>query len=608
MPVPEGFRDGLLRAIVWLGVVFLTITEMLSVFQALHRIPLLIFWAAVACFAAARWRVPMRLPAAARDPVVALAVLCTAAILVVTAVTAAFSAPNSYDVLAYHMPRVVYWAQQGSVRFFQTSYLNQIMLQPLAEYFMLHSYVVTGGDRLVNFVQWFGSLGSVIAVSAIAGLWGASARGQAIAALFCATLPSGILASSGANNDYFLAMWLVAAVYFAARFARSRTWADAAMGGMALGLAMLTKATAYLFAPWLLAAVLLPGILRLRPYWSRAVAAVGLAVILNVPHYVRNFELSGSVLGFDSADGNGLFRWRNEPLGWKPAISNLLRNVSDQTGGRSEKWNRRVYDWTVRAHQWMGIEVNDPGSTWRYSEFAAPRNTNHETDANNKWHLLLLGIAAAMLLAGARKFPVGVLYAIGLVCGFLAFCVYLKWQPYGARLFLPLFVAGSPLIGTAVDLGSKAKIPLQIALCLFLVSVARLPALQNWLRPLAGPNSVLKVPREEQYFSDIRQLVSPAEYARSAALAAGANCSLVGIDSNDFALEYPLMVLLKQVRSDVRFVHSGVANASSRFRSPMQETPCAVVCLKCAEDAARLKLYDPYPVRIGVDQFVVFHR
>ncbi len=511
---PDGFRDRSLRGLVIFGLALVVITELLSALHAIRRWPLIGCWVAVVTTCAV-WARRGRLPSAtnlSRDLVVWLCAAGAATILVLTAITAAFSAPNSADAMAYHLPRVVYWAEQASVRFFPTPYLNQIMLQPLAEYSSLHSYVLTGSDALTNFVQWLGSLVSIIAVSAIAKEFGAGARGQVIAALFCATIPSGVLASSGAKNDYFLAMWLCVTVYFAL------TGRPLYMGA-ALGLALLTKATAYMFAPWLIAAVLIPRLRRAawRDLFKSILAAIVIAVVINVPHFARNIGLSGSPLGFDSAHGDGVYRWRNDTFGWKQTASNLLRNVSEQLGGRSDWWNQGVYQFIVRAHATLGIDVNDRATTWADGTFVAPRNANHEANAPNRWHLILLILAAAVLV-WTRNWR-ALLLAIALACGFLSFCVYLKWQPFLARLFLPLFVLGSPLVGLAAE---KLRFTLiQIAFCLFLLSNARLPALQNWTRPLQGPRSVFHVPREEQYFGDMTQFGNRELYLHALDLVAG---------------------------------------------------------------------------------------
>jgi hypothetical protein len=585
--------------LVCFGVALWLVTELLSLFGAIERVPLAICWL---LFVPLLWfggtGDSLSLGKVRPCPWVVLCAAGVAIIWTLTLVTALFSPPNSADAMAYHMPRVVYWAEQRSIRFFPTPYLNQIMLQPLTEYFMLHTYVLAGSDRFVNLAQWLGSVGSAIGVSSVARLLGANAAGQAIAALFCATIPSGVLAASGAKNDYFLAMWLVAAIYFAMQYARSGTRKNALFLGAALGLALLTKGTAYLFAPWLLAAVLW------RAKRTGIAAALGCALLINAPHYIRNWRLSGSVLGFDSAHGDGLFRWRNETFGWKQTFSNLVRNASEQVGGRSERWNNEVYNWTLRAHQKLGIDVNDPATTWRWSTFHPPRNANHEADGNSKWHILLLIIAACVVAwraaRGGDHQPA--LYALALVCGVLAFCGYLKWQPFLARLFLPLIVAGSPLVSLLL----RRMLPAQVLLCLFLFSTARLPLLENWTRPLRGPRSVLHMPREAQYFSDMVQWGDRTTYEKTLAFLDQHPCDIVGIDSTNLSLEYPLMALLRERRPGTLFLHTGVQNASSRFQQPVLASPCIVVCFDCAGDDRRENLYRNFLSRAAIDRFLVF--
>ena len=618
VPAQNGFRDRFLRGLVVFGVALLAITELLSSIHAVERVPLLLCWTAVtllalASLAARKQALYFKISPSIRDPIILICAAGIAAIVTLTAVTAAFSPPNSADAMAYHMPRVVYWAEQAGVRFFPTAYLNQIMLQPLAEYLMLHTYVLSGGDRLINFAQWIASVASIIGVSSVARMLGAKARGQATAALFCATLPSGILASTGAKNDYFMAMWLIAAVYFGLRFTATYLLTDALLLGAALGLALLTKATAYLFAPWLLAAVF---VARAKGRSKRMIAGALFAALcaagLDTPHYVRNYNLSGSILGFDSAQGDGFFRWRNETFGWKQTTSNILRNLSEQLGARSNGWNQGVYRFVLRAHARLGIDVNDPATTWRWTSFEPPRNANHEANAPNRWHLLILFIAFCGLAwrSLVERSYEQVLYALAPVCGFVAFCAYLKWQPFLSRLLLPLFVAGAPVAGAAAEVGLGMVSPflrpfVHGTLCLFLLNNAKPAVFENWVRPLKGVRSVLRVPRDEQYFADISQLTNGATYKRAAGFLAARACGTVGIDITNLQLEYPLQALLRERRPHILFVHTGVQNASTRYPQPVDANPCAIVCFDCAGDPKRLALYSAFSDRAVVDRFVI---
>src|SRR5438067_366748 len=151
-----------------------------------------------------------------------------------------------------------------------------------------------------------------------------------------------------------LAFWLVCAVYFAAR-------RDVPFTALSIGLALATKATAYLFLPGILAWQI-PGLIRKK----RAVAWLAASILLiNAPQYIRNLRLSGSPLGYDSAQADGVFRWRNEHFGWKPVISNVLRHASDQLGARSPQWNGGVYNVVISIHRALGIDPQDPDTTWR---------------------------------------------------------------------------------------------------------------------------------------------------------------------------------------------------------------------------------------------------
>jgi hypothetical protein len=580
-------RDSILRSAVLLGTATLVLTELLSPFHLLTRWPLTAAWLVVAA-AWVRLRPRPRMQWRVRPVETGIAAI-VAAIAAIVAITAILSPPNSADAMAYHLPRVIYWAQSGSVAFFPTPYLNQIMLQPLYEYFLLHTYLLTGGDRLVNLIAFAAYAGSIAGVSAIAGAFGLNTRAQAWAALFCATLPNAILQASGAKNDFLLAFWLVCAVYFAAR--RDVPWL-----ALSVALALATKGTAYLFLPPLLlyAAIALP---------RRQLARIAVAIcVLNGPQYARNLQLSGSPLGYDSAQGDGVFRWRNEHLTWKAAVSNALRHTSEQLGARSVRWNQSVYDTVVRIHRALGLDPQDRDTTWPGARYAPPLNANHEANANNRWHLLLIVVAAIFALTTRNR--QWTLYATALLSAFLLFCLYLKWQPFLARLELPLFVLGAPLAAFLVE---KLRYPaVAVVLALFLANNARPALFENWTRPLKGPHSLFVAARDDNYFSDMGQWNNRASYLESVERTAQSGCTNVGMDISENQLEYPFQALLRERNPQVHFVHTGVTNASARYAIAGAPPPCAVLCPDCIANQQKIAFYGDIGPPIEIGRFLLF--
>jgi hypothetical protein len=250
----------------------------------------------------------------------------------------------------------------------------------------------------------------------------------------------------------------------------------------------------------------------------------------------------------------------------------------------------------------LGLDPQDRDITWPGARYAPPLNANHEANANNRWHLLLIAVAAVFALVTRNR--QWTLYAAALLSAFLLFCLYLKWQPFLARLELPLFVLGVPLAAFLVE---RLRYPaVSVLIALFLVNNARPALFQNWTRPLKGPNSLFTTTRDDNYFADMGQWNSRASYLESVARTARSGCTEIGLDISENQLEYPFQALLRERSPNVRFVHTGVTNASARYAVAGSPTPCAVLCPDCIANQQKIALYRDVGPPIEIGRFLLF--
>ncbi|HTU51333.1 MAG TPA: glycosyltransferase family 39 protein [Acidobacteriaceae bacterium] len=614
------WRERFLVASVWWTLSLILITELLSGFDAICRDTIAIAWcgAAVIIFAADFLRDRLRRERGenASKPDAAYSwknfrktdwflLGSSVAILALTGVTAIVAPPSGWDETLQHLPRVMQWLAQGSVGLFPTNYYVQDFAPPLTEWTMLHLLLLQGSDRFVNLVQWFGSLGSALAVSLIAEEFGCAIRGQLLSALLCLTIPQGILGASGAKNDWLVAFWLAVAAFLILRWQREQRWLIVMTLGIALGALILTKGTGYVFGLPIAVALLF---VTPRNAWRKLAPACLLAasimVLLNIPQWAQNDRLGHSVFGLPSPDVQGKLKYRANRITPATVAANVLRESSIHFGTPFVAVNRRMTAVVRDAVHVIGVDPDDPGLIRPGPTFAIPQYSLDEYLAGNPLQVVLAVACFAIVLFSIRTMSAEAALALGIIAAFVLYCAMFKWEIWAGRLHLGLFVLACPIIAVIV---SKYYPKATFSLALLLLCVAMPPLLFNSTRPLFSSNvirtmlhrppdptskSILFRSRDEMYFGESTGL--EPSYLPTGEAARKLSCTHIGLDTTDrpFAYEYILMGIIDDGGAPRKFRYLKVKNLTSRFTSKIdRQPPCAVLCIDCQHDPAKLAGY-----------------
>jgi hypothetical protein len=346
--------------------------------------------------------------------------------------------------------------------------------------------------------------------------------------------------------------------------------------GAALGLALLAKATAYLYAFPFMAWVGLSLIKSRRAKGLVLVILVAVtAGVINAGHYTRNYELYGSPLG--PGQEGGRFRYQNDAFTISSVASNVVRNVALQAGTPFKSVNAVVESGVYQLHRVIGIDANDPRTTWGGMDFHVARLSGHEDLAGNPLHLALILACIPILFLQRRNKRDALYYSLCLLTAFLLFSVVLKWQPWHSRLQLPLFVLWAGVIGLLLSEIRYRRLANVIAVVLLAAAVPWV--VHNSSRPLIGDNSIITTPRPEQYFANRPSLYEP--YDRAARFLSSTQCPDIGLVLGGDDWEYPFWTLLDDYeRHPFRIEHVNVRNISmtESRKSPFQTfVPCAVI-------------------------------
>jgi hypothetical protein len=618
--------EALLRAAVWWAAGVWVLANGLGAFGALRLGPLKITWALLAAGALAdgfraraRWRFPR--PENLGERAAALGI---GALLLLALVVAVAAPPVTVDVLNYHLPRQLMWLQQGGLAHFLTANDRQLVMPPLAEVVGLQWFALTGDDRWANLPQWFAYALLPLAAVRAARAGGATRGAAALAAWLAVCLPMAWHEASNGKNDLQGALWLTVLLWQVAEARRTACGApvepggrpsrgDAVFVGVTLALALLTKSTAMLFAPPLLVAGWLawrraggasnrtpepdpaahaagyeesykggrekPVALRVSAgtptalVWRRAGLAALAAALLTAPFFARNLAWFGSPLGEQQAAEGGA--QANAAVTPGVVASNVLRNATLHLSAPSPAWNAALDRGVRAAHGALGLDVDDRRDTLYLLRYAVTYEPRTENSAGAPWHFLLIAAAVAGALAGGRSSAVADWrwLAWGVAAMALLLCAALRWQPWGARLQLPVFAAGCVLAAGAGAALLPARWRAAAGWGAALLGLAAWwPARETTARPLWTSPTVFSLPRELSSYRYRPELLPRDRGLAALAREAGArDVQIVSVHDSAYGL-------MRRLAAEIPDVHFYGAPAADQAL-----TPDALVVLNVGE-------------------------
>lgn len=372
--------------------------------------------------------------------------------LVFTFLGAVLYAPNTYDAMTYHMTRIMHWLQNENVAYVITNDQRLNYQLPLAEYLIMHIQLLFTKDYFANLIQWNAYVTSIVAVSQIAAELGLNRRMQLLSGFVMALVPNIIFQSQSTQNDLTTGSFLLLFVLFMLKLCRTVSFRTILLAGIAMGLALATKGTAFLyigilgpsFAVWILVN---SGREWFRNAWKCSlIVLVGLGLLF--PIFCRNYLLYHTILP-TNPDKNRNSVYVISDLAPMEILRTCVRSMSLHLGLPAEAWNRRLQTFLEHAFgpKYLRTQNTNAGEIPPVVDFSL-----YEDSIGNFLHLLLffisvLSLACSVLLLKKerifskewRESKELFWYTSIVFLAMLFLFTMLCYSPWRARYHVPLF-------------------------------------------------------------------------------------------------------------------------------------------------------------------------
>jgi len=349
---------------------------------------------------------------------------------------AVFIPPNNWDSMAYHLPRIQHWVQNGNVYPYPTNITRQIATSPLSEYIILNFQVLASTDKFSNLVQYFALINIIFLTSLILKNYKVNYKGQIFSILAICSLPMVLFQSTTTQTDLLASFYFLCFIFYLIKLNDSvtNTKSNIILIAISFSLGMLTKYTVALFAfPIIIYQLII--FLKQKKYNEIKLSAIYLFLFLLfilAPFLIRNYYFLGTLTGdniFGASMSNAVFNFKN-------MASNSIKHIIDFISIPINSYNEILLLISNKLHALIGVSVDEPGNNWSGSKFVVNNYLNEDT-AGSLLHFLFIILSFTFIYNSnyKKKYFFIIFYFL---ISFLLFSFVFRYSPWNNRLFLPL--------------------------------------------------------------------------------------------------------------------------------------------------------------------------
>jgi hypothetical protein len=385
--------------------------------------------------------------------------------------------------MAYHLPRVEHWIQNGNIYPYNTNIVRQVLTSPLSEYMLVNIQLLSETDSFFNIVQFASFLLILLTGTLVFKELNVSYKGQLLLFFALMSLPMMIFQSTTTQTDLLASIFFLSFIYFALLTYKENDEFKFNIFYLiiSLSLGILTKYHIAIFA-FPICLYLFYFIISKKKvkdiYFTIIIGILIFSVIL-LPLFVRNIYFFGSITGKEVFAENATIV--NSALNIKNMLSNDLKHLIDFISLPIDFYNKMLFSINHSIHSLIGISENAAGNNWAGEPFIVNNYLTEDT-AGSIVHAILIVIPLFFIYKMKNKLKLSLIIFYCFIALSL-YSLFFRYTPFDIRLLLPiillLIIISTYVIVTQV----KRQFVINIFIA-FLFFIALMPVYFNRAKPI----------------------------------------------------------------------------------------------------------------------------